>query len=60
MSKVSQVGGSWRSDAAPVNEVVEVWYINSIILAIFDGGEWKTVDGSSLSLVSHWRRRSRG
>lgn len=54
-----QVGGGWRTDAAPVGQVVEVWYINSIILATFDGREWHTVDGSRLSLVSHWRKRSR-
>lgn len=57
--RVSQVGGGWRNDAAPVNEVVEVWYINSVILAVFDGEMWKTADGSQLSLVSHWRKRSR-
>lgn len=51
---------SWRSDPPPVGEVVDVWYVNTVILAFFDGDGWRTPDGGRLSLVSHWRRRSRG
>lgn len=55
-----QTAASWRSDAPPVGEVVEVWYVNSVILAYFDGDGWRTTEGGRLSLVSYWRRRFRG
>jgi hypothetical protein len=56
-ARAGQVGGGWRTDAAPVGQVVEVWYVNTVILAMFDGQGWRTVDGARLLLVSHWRKR---
>jgi len=48
-------GGGWRNDAPPVNWVVEVWYINTVILAVWDGAKWRTMEGVALGDVSHWR-----
>lgn len=48
-------GGYWRSDAPPVNRVVEVWYINTVMLAVWDGAGWRTTEGAALGGVSHWR-----
>jgi hypothetical protein len=48
-------GGGWRSDAPPVNRVVEVWYVNTVILAVWDGQGWRTSEGMALRDVSHWR-----
>ena len=50
--------GRWRSDGAPVGRVVEVWYVNAPILAVWHGDHWRTVDGSPLAGVSHWRLKA--
>jgi hypothetical protein len=47
----------WRSDAPPVGRVVEVWYVNAVILAVWHGDVWRTVEGQPLHHVSHWRSR---
>lgn len=47
--------GRWRSDGAPVGRVVEVWYVNAPILAVWHGDQWRTVEGQPLAGVSHWR-----
>jgi len=52
---VDQRGGRWRNDAPPLCEVVEVWYINRIVLAAWSGVGWSTVDGSPLPSVVYWR-----
>lgn len=48
----------WRNDKPTVGAVVEVWYSNQVILATWDGKEWKTVDGAPLWGISHWRKKS--
>lgn len=52
-------GGGWRSDAPTAGQVVEVWLVNAVVLAVWDGVGWKTVDGTPLAGVSHWRVRRR-
>lgn len=48
----------WRNDQAPVNAVVEVWYLNQVMLATWDGQAWRTIDNrQELHGVTHWRRR---
>jgi hypothetical protein len=47
--------GQWRADAPPKDRVVEIWYINTVILAIWNGDCWRTTEGTALSGVSHWR-----
>lgn len=47
----------WRTDAAPVGRVVEVWHLNAVILAVWDGQKWRTPEGSLLAQISHWRPR---
>ena len=45
----------WRSDAPPKDRVVEIWYVNTVILAVWGGDCWRTTEGTELSGVSHWR-----
>ena len=52
-----QRGGRWRNDAPPVGRVVEIWWVNAVILAVWDGAVWFTPDGNRLGVVSHWRLR---
>ncbi len=47
----------WKTEQPPVNHVVEVWYYNAIILAVWDGKRWKTVDGALIDGISHWREK---
>ena len=47
--------GRWRTDTPPVGKIVEVWHINTVIMAIWDGALWRTPEGSTLSYISHWR-----
>lgn len=47
--------GAWRTDLPPVGKVVEVWLINSVILAVWDGAGWRTPEGSPLAYITHWR-----
>jgi hypothetical protein len=55
--RVSRAGGRWRDDRPTPGQVVEVWWVNGVILGVWDGVKWKTVDGSVLDGVSHWRVR---
>ena len=54
---VSVMRLAWQSGNPPTGKVVEVWFINSIILATWNGSEWLTADGDKLEGVSHWRYR---
>lgn len=55
--RVSQTGGRWRDDLPTAGQVVEVWWVNGVVLAVWDGVRWMTVDGAVLVGVSHWRKR---
>lgn len=55
MAEVVRLG--WQKDTPPVGRIVEVWYVNSIILAVWDGRSWKTAEGTPLMSVTHWRWR---
>lgn len=48
---------AWRSDAPPVDVVVEVWAWLGVALAVWNGTEWRTTEGQLLRYVSHWRAR---
>ena len=50
-------GGRWRNDAPPINTPVEIWYWNTIILAYYDGKEYRTMEGTEIVGVTHWRKR---
>ena len=47
----------WQAGYPPAGKVVEVWYSVAIILAVWNGSEWRTADGQLLDVVSHWRFR---
>lgn len=47
----------WTKDTPPTNTIVEVWYVNAIILAYHDAQVWRTADGQQLIGVTHWRFR---
>ena len=47
----------WQAGYPPAGKVVEVWYSVAIILAVWNGSEWRTADGQLLDDVSHWRFR---
>jgi len=47
----------WHQGTPPAGKVVEVWYFVSVILATWNGDEWRTVDGQRLEGVSRWRHR---
>jgi hypothetical protein len=50
---------TWRNDPPPAGVVLEVWYYNVIILAIWNDHVWRTVDTSQpLANVTHWRKRA--
>ena len=48
---------AWQAGYPPAGKVVEVWYSVAIILAVWNGSEWRTADGQRLDVVSHWRFR---
>jgi hypothetical protein len=44
-----------RTDKPPVGAVVKVWYVNAVILAVWDGQRWHTPEGDLLrEYISHW------
>lgn len=47
----------WQTTPPPANRVVEVWYETSIILAVWTGERWTTIEGVALRNVTHWRPR---
>lgn len=48
----------WRTDAPQVGVVLEVWYVNTVLLATWDGAAWRTIDDRrELVNVTHWRKR---
>ena len=47
----------WMKDTPPDGKIVEVWYINTIILAYHTPHGWHTAEGERLSGVTHWRFR---
>lgn len=47
----------WRTDKPSIGQVVEVWFLSSVILAVWDGSGWKTVEGNRIAPVTHWRQR---
>ena len=47
----------WMKDTPPDLILVEVWYINTIILAYHDAQGWRTAEGERLSGVTHGRFR---
>lgn len=51
-------GGRWRNDAPPTDTPVEVWWVNTIILARYDGKAFHTLDGDALPGVAYWRKRA--
>lgn len=51
-------GGRWRNDNPPIDTPVEVWCVNTIILAYFDGAAFHTLDGGALPGITHWRKRN--
>ena len=46
---------AWHTDAPPVSVVLEVWYLNCCILAVYDGHMWRTSKGAPLAEITHWR-----
>lgn len=50
-------GGRWRDDVPPIDTPVEVWWVNTIILACYDGAAFHTLDGDALPGITHWRTR---
>jgi len=48
----------WREGVPPINQVVEVWFRVAIILAVWTGQVWRSVDGAALAEVTHWRPRA--
>ena len=50
---------AWRTDKPPVGHVVEVWYLTTVLLAYWNGEQWKTPDGATFAagIVTHWRER---
>lgn len=55
MAEIVRLG--WQKDTPPRDRVVEVWNVNSIILAVWDGRSWKTTEGAPLMGVVYWRWR---
>jgi len=55
MSVVMRLG--WSKDNPPDSILVEVWYINTVILAYHDAQGWRTAEGQHLIGVTHWRFR---
>jgi hypothetical protein len=49
------VGGRWRSDTPPLLRTLEVWWVNTIILAYHDGQVYRTLEGTELPGITHWR-----
>ncbi len=46
---------TWRTDAPPINQVVEVWHYTSVVLAVRHDGMWRTLNGEILVDITHWR-----
>jgi hypothetical protein len=55
--RLAVMGHAWQRGFPPAGQVVEVWYLVSIILATWNGNEWRTADGQRLEGVSYWRFR---
>lgn len=54
--RMSVSAQTWRTDAPPVNQQVEVWHSTGCVLATFDGNVWRTSGGSVLwEEITHWR-----
>ncbi len=50
---------TWRTDKPAINHVVEVWYLTTVILATWNGAQWRTADGATFAagIITHWRER---
>jgi len=55
MGAVMRLG--WSNDAPPDGKILEVWYINTIILAYHTPIGWHTAEGERLAGVTNWRFR---
>jgi hypothetical protein len=55
MNAVMRLG--WSKDMPPDGKIVEVWYINAIILAYHTLHGWHTAEGQAIDGVTHWRFR---
>jgi hypothetical protein len=51
---------AWRKDKPPVGHVVEVWYLTAVLLAHWNGQQWRTADGATFAdgIITHWRERA--
>lgn len=57
MSVNSVMRTAWNYGSPPAGKVVEVWHFTTVMLAMWDGSEWRTVEGDVLHGVTHWRWR---
>lgn len=48
----------WQTGYPPAGVVVEVWYLASVIPAVWTAQGWRTTEGERLTDITHWRKRS--